>query len=287
MSEDVAATSTETDDVDNSTDESTQVQDPTAGEADADGSQAEGEPSEEEKAEAERQKKEAAEKAYQARQRTRERREREDAIRRAAALEAENRILREQHAQKRGTPDKAPKLEDFDSLDDFLDARDAWRDQSREQKKPQQPQQGADQDQPDPEYVRQLEAARDDLDFYGTEKHDDFREVVFSETAQITPVMRDAIFSMDEPDSRVDVAYFLGKNPKEAARIARLHPMRQIAEIGKIEARLSQPQAKPKRPSGAPAPVTPVGGNKANANALSDNLSTEEWVKRRNAQLQG
>jgi hypothetical protein len=38
------------------------------------------------------------------------------------------------------------------------------------------------------------------------------------------------------------VAYELGKNPAEAARIASLPPMRQIAEIGQLEARLGTGQ---------------------------------------------
>lgn len=61
------------------------------------------------------------------------------------------------------------------------------------------------------------------------------------------------------------VAYFLWTHPEESQRIAKLSPIRGIAELGKLEAKLTAPEA-PKVPvaestperTGAPPPITPL-----------------------------
>jgi hypothetical protein len=53
------------------------------------------------------------------------------------------------------------------------------------------------------------------------------------------------------------VAYYLGSNPKEAERIARLPAILQAKEIGKIESKLaSSPPVK--KSTAAPQPISPV-----------------------------
>ena len=82
-----------------------------------------------------------------------------------------------------------------------------------------------------------------------------------------------------------DVIYYLGSNPKEASRIARLAPLLQAREIGKIEARLaSNPPAK--KTTAAPAPIAPVTARSANAPAFDTTdprsvktMSTSEWIE--------
>jgi hypothetical protein len=54
-----------------------------------------------------------------------------------------------------------------------------------------------------------------------------------------------------------EMAYHLGKNPAEAARIAALPAIRQAAELGKLEVALSAPKPARKVPA---APVQPVSG---------------------------
>lgn len=54
------------------------------------------------------------------------------------------------------------------------------------------------------------------------------------------------------------VAYYLGKNPQEAQRIAQLPPLETAFELGRLESRLTSGQ--PRRVSGAPAPVQTVRG---------------------------
>lgn len=86
------------------------------------------------------------------------------------------------------------------------------------------------------------------------DKYDDFDQVARNPNVPITEVMAEAIYASDVGP---EVAYFLGSNIKEAARIARLTPFMQAKEIGKIEAKLaSDPPVK--KTSNAPAPISPV-----------------------------
>lgn len=93
-------------------------------------------------------------------------------------------------------------------------------------------------------------------------KHADFHEVVV-EGAQrnawdCTPTMLQAL-----QDSEVggDLAYHLAKNPDDARRIAALSPVSQVRELGRLEAKLSQPQqAQPKTVTAAPDPTPQVRG---------------------------
>jgi hypothetical protein len=113
------------------------------------------------------------------------------------------------------------------------------------------------------------------------ETHADFDEVAFSDDHQVSPTMRDAIVNTQDG---AEIAYWLGKNPEESNRIARLSPNHQILELGRISARLAaRPPAPPPRPaSAAPAPITPVKAGGKAVEGLRDDLPIEEWQRRRN-----
>lgn len=172
---------------------------------------------------------------------------------------------------------KPPKIEEFESIGDFLDARDTYRDS----KKPPEKTPG-EADQTHQKAL--LNDALDDLREAGSDKYDDFEEVVFSEGNNITPVMRDALLASDDSDMRTEIAYHLGRNPKEVKRIARLPFIRQVAEMGKLEQKLSSKPA-PKRPSAAPAPIKPVGGGSTTTGEHRLEDSYETFLKKRNKEL--
>lgn len=87
-------------------------------------------------------------------------------------------------------------------------------------------------------------------------KYQDFDQV--TEGSWLTPAMQAFITDADS----LDVIYHLGANREEVARISQLSHARQLAELGKIEARISQPEPKPTAPpvSKAPAPLRNVSG---------------------------
>ena len=84
-------------------------------------------------------------------------------------------------------------------------------------------------------------------------KYTDFDTVVTAEDLSITPSMARVIASSD---LGADIAYHLGTNKAEAARIAQMSDLEMARNLGAIEARLSMPKVKTQ--TTAPDPVTPV-----------------------------
>lgn len=110
------------------------------------------------------------------------------------------------------------------------------------------------------------------------DKHEDFREVVFAPTLTVNQHM---LAIVQESEIGPDILYHLGKNPDEAARISRLSPLTAAREIGKLEAKLSAPPAKPpepKRVTSAPPPVTTLSGN-GTATVDPSKMSDDDWYK--------
>lgn len=92
----------------------------------------------------------------------------------------------------------------------------------------------------------------------GSAKFPDFGEVISSLPPNVMHLkLASAIMETAAP---ADVAYYLGKNPSEAARISQLDPFRMALEIGRIEGKATVP-VPPKKASSAPPPVTPIGSN--------------------------
>lgn len=89
-----------------------------------------------------------------------------------------------------------------------------------------------------------------DLITEGNNRHADFEEVALSSDIHMPAhVVRE----LAECDDGSEVAYWLGKNPGEAKRIAALPPTKVARELAKIEAKLAAPPPPPK-PSAAPPP---------------------------------
>ena len=117
----------------------------------------------------------------------------------------------------------------------------------------------------------------------GADKYDDWQEKV-GELKLTAPF----IAALMEADNGDDIAHYLGSNPKEANRIAQLPALSQIREIGKLEAKLLSEPVKPKAPSKAPAPITPLTGTATISTAApSEDDDTETWIKKRQKQVHG
>ncbi len=116
------------------------------------------------------------------------------------------------------------------------------------------------------------------------EKFADYDSVVFDPSLRITPQMAEVI---KDSDVGPEVAYHLGTNTSEAARIAALPPLRQAVELGKIEDRLIAAKTEPKTPPAPrnppPAPPKTVSGLSAGLNKPAGELSMAEYVAARKA----
>lgn len=172
-----------------------------------------------------------------------------------------------------------PKIEDFDTFDEYLDARDEYKAKLSGTKAE------TETDRTDID-LASFEISRDELYANGIARHADFVDVVSAEDVDISIPMANAIYEIDDVDLQVDTAYYLGTNPQEAAKIARMTPVRQIAEVAKISARIESKRSKPSRkPSKAPAPVKPVGGKKTTSDEIQPQEDVASFIKKRNKQL--
>jgi hypothetical protein len=171
---------------------------------------------------------------------------------------------------RQAAPKELPSVDQFESPEAYADAlaykkAEELLDQ-RERQKQQVELRNA--------YADREEQARD--------KYDDFEQVAYNPNLPITDVMAETIQASDVGP---DVAYYLGANPKEAARISRLAPFLQAKEIGKIEAKLAD-NPPVKRTTNAPAPITPVTA-RSSGNSSYDTtdprsvkaMSTSEWIE--------
>lgn len=84
---------------------------------------------------------------------------------------------------------------------------------------------------------------------------------------------------VDKPSA---VLYHLGKNPDLAEELADLSPLKLAKRLDRIERELTD-KSTPK-PSSAPKPLDPVKP-KASDSGLSSDLSTDEWMRRREKEI--
>lgn len=113
------------------------------------------------------------------------------------------------------------------------------------------------------------------------DKYEDFHEKVGDLTPN-TPL----IASIMEAENGPDIAHYLANHLKEAQRIAALPVRSQLREIGKLEAKLLSETSKPKTPSKAPAPITPLGGKSgASSDMPSDTDDVKTWMRKENARM--
>ena len=190
-------------------------------------------------------------------------------------LAREQRKWEREQAQKPKAPPPAPLPEPL-RPDNFADAQ-AYAEAIAERKAAEM----LAQREADAERTATLEAYQD-REEEARNKYDDFEQVAYNPKLSITETMAQTI---QASEIGPDVIYHLGSNPKEAERIARLSPLLQAREIGKIEANIaSNPPAK--KTSSAPAPIAPVSARASGAPAYDTtdprsvkSMSTSDWIE--------
>lgn len=196
-----------------------------------------------------------------------------------AQLRAKEREL-EEHRKPSQEPAKSPRREDFDDYESFIEAKAEHKAIEAAEKRLADADAKArerDARAQEENQQRSFVEARESILEKGAEAYADFEAVTTNEDLSITPVMADALLSSEKGH---ELWYHLGKNPELADRIADMPPVQQLMELGRIEATLSG-----RKPSAAPRPTTTLNSRGSSANALSDKLSTDEWMKRRREEV--
>lgn len=172
----------------------------------------------------------------------------------------------------------APRIEDFNDIDEYANAKAKF-----EAENILKSHQASLQAENNKRQLQSLASSWEEKSTRADGKYDDFDEVV----GDLKPVNALTIAIM-QAENAEDVAYYLGKNLKEAQRLAGLDPIAQIREIGRLEAKLLSDPPKPKTPSQAPAPISPLSGKSAvNNGEPLDTDDMKTWLKKRNKQVRG
>jgi hypothetical protein len=114
-------------------------------------------------------------------------------------------------------------------------------------------------------------------------KHPDFKEVMESTPVQTHTRVLEYLSASDHIG---DVSYYMATHPEFVERINKLHPLKAIAEIGKLEATFDEPPKKEsqeslaaaaKATSSAPAPIKPLNSaTTVNTNTDPSKMSFKE-----------
>lgn len=111
-------------------------------------------------------------------------------------------------------------------------------------------------------------------------KYEDYVAVADGDHAVSVPMAHAIMLADNGPD----IAYHLGKNPEESARIAALPNIGlQLLEIGKLAATLSTPARAPR--NARSRPIEPIERGNAPADTSDREPSMDEWAAKRNAEI--
>lgn len=208
-------------------------------------------------------------------------RERYEAERRAAAAEQQLRALNQRQQQQPPAQDKPPpKITDFQDIDSFLAARDAWQEERvlgklrAEQQQASQRQQ--QENQQHGHQVAQLQAVErfKGAEAEARERYTDYDTVVSTpQMQQLRTVRPDLAQAVIDSPHGADVVYYLGKNPQVAQQLATLNTFAAAREIGRIEQMFMQPKP---QATNAPPPPKQVGG-RADAGKNPENMNMREY----------
>ena len=205
-------------------------------------------------------------------------REKYDERRRAELAEQKLEELKKQKPESPATSEK-PKLDDFDTIEEFNEALFDWKIEERERERQAEDSLKGRADQ-SAMHQATVEASVDYLLKTGADKYPDFQAVA----GAVPPAVMsdDMLIALGEIGKGADVAYYLGKNPAEAATLVNLSPVQLGRAIARIESGLVD--APINTPTKAPEPIKP-SGNRASAEKDPAKMSDKEFAEWRRKQI--
>jgi len=163
-----------------------------------------------------------------------------------------------------------PTPDSFETYDEYVEALTDWKVEQTINKQSTVKAQQTESMVREANWAAKLEEARQTLP--------DYAEVVGSSEVNIAPHVADALF---DSELGPQLAYHMAQHPEYAERLNKLSPNKAALELGRLEAALSTPVAKPT--TKAPAPVSPI--RSAPARQVDPaKLSTEEYIEFRRKQ---
>lgn len=180
----------------------------------------------------------------------------------------------------------APKIEEFQTIEDYEDARDEWRHARRAKAEVEADLQ--DRDAVAQEAQQQARAAAQQefglraQDFARTHGIPDYAAKAFDPALPLPAHVAEMLTDMDEGPA---VLYALAQDHSQAQRIAQLPPHRAAIELGKLAIKAAAPPRK--IASKAPPPITPVTGAGGGTSFDPEKASYSDYVRHRMGQMGG
>jgi hypothetical protein len=175
-----------------------------------------------------------------------------------------------------------PMEDQFDDYSKYIEALTDWK----VEQKIQQYDQELERQAATGEVNERRERLREKLD-EGHKLYEDFEEVALDPIVPITQVMADILTDCENP---AGIAYYLGKNLKEATQISRMTPIQAARAMAQIELKIApeaegtppgttkpKPATQPKKTTQAPAPITPIRGASELVTKDPNRMTNEEY----------
>ena len=182
-----------------------------------------------------------------------ERKRRQEAEARATQAEAELRALREeakrlfptqQPTHQQPDADPKPQRAQYESEDEWLDARDAWRDRQRTREEAETKAQREAQDM----------FVKTESIYAQAQALEGFSRAVFD----ALPLSKPIVEALIDSDNAPALMHYMAANPAEVQRIAGLPTARQIKEMARIEDKLvAAPEKEEQTPPAKEKPQLP------------------------------
>lgn len=202
---------------------------------------------------------------------------------RAEALQKEIESLKQGTKSAGPTPEGKPKMEDFKTVGEYAEAYAEWAlDSKLAQKEAKQKEQAQ---------KREGETAREAFGRRVAEYAkgvEDYYEVVQAADIEVPAHIAQ---HMVESELGPAIGYHFAKNPQEFDRIKALSPIRAIAELGKLEIKLTPAKAeeKPAEAKGvskAPPPIQPIEGRATPVETDPSKMNFQQLRELRESQKQ-
>lgn len=177
-------------------------------------------------------------------------------------------------------PAGAPRLEDFDNLDDYVTAKAEYIAEQKitstlteREKREKAERESADRAKTVETWQSKVAAVTAELP--------DFVDVVESSDIEMTDAMQAAIMHSDIGPK---LAYYLATHEDEAMALSKMQPIAVIREMTRIEDKINAGALSPKQETKAPSPVNPVG-TKAKVEKDPTQMTDTEFAKWRRMQI--
>jgi hypothetical protein len=173
--------------------------------------------------------------------------------------------------------DKPPERTQFDSYEEFLDAKADYRGRKAGEKESIR----LDHKNQENKIVEEHQKIFSNFQTNLREKYPDIDDRI--ETISDITMPEIVLQAIAESDVGPDILSHFSDNPKECERIAAFSPSKAVREIGKLEARFEVKTEPKKTPSKAPIPINPGGGGSPSNDTPSDSDDINEWMRKENA----